>query len=93
MELDFSDVGDAWMLDAMDASLLLFPAMSPPLPWPCGDNEQHPSTPPDMVNLADEDPGAPTSEVFSDLAIDFAVLQIVRFARGSCDCDRNLMFS
>ncbi|GJM94959.1 hypothetical protein PR202_ga11646 [Eleusine coracana subsp. coracana] len=59
MELDSSDTGDAWMFDAMSTSLLLS-AASPPLPspWPCGDNKQHPSTPPDTAHLDDDDPGA-----------------------------------
>ncbi|GJN35707.1 hypothetical protein PR202_gb24509 [Eleusine coracana subsp. coracana] len=63
MELDSSDTGDAWMFDAMSTSLLLS-AASPPLPspwpWPCGDNKQHPSTPPGTAHLDDDDPGAPT---------------------------------
>ncbi|KAK3140411.1 hypothetical protein QOZ80_5AG0400600 [Eleusine coracana subsp. coracana] len=59
MELDSSDTGDAWMFDAMSTSLLLS-AASPPLPspWPCGDNKQHPSTPPDTAHLDDDDLGA-----------------------------------
>ncbi|TVU18563.1 hypothetical protein EJB05_34669 [Eragrostis curvula] len=63
MELDSSDAGDAWMLDAM-ASSLLFPADSPPLlpPWPCGDDKQHPSTAPDTTHLDDDTPGAPTGD-------------------------------